>query len=275
MLILGTGGQQVLTLRTAQPVVLIVLLPIFACVVLPASLLDEKSDTLGVGVNPHIQPAGSSNYDAAIGPIGPHCNKYFLGREVLEAARAHPGQDANAITCGDRRAFNTQAVGEDSISGEFLAGTMGCQYLSETEGPFDKPPVNPQAVYMVDALGMPRYTGGYPLDSLVVHSECPELEDVTHVLTNPSPPPGSTAQPLLHVLNPDAQYDPTDASICIEKPSDVGKCPYVDSDLCALPNQGAQHGNGITFSGLPDFAPGYYCGRVELMRATPSQAPPA
>jgi hypothetical protein len=168
-----------------------------------------------------------------------------------------------------------RAVGEGSIGGEFLAVTMGCQYVSETEGPFDKARVNPQAADMVHPSGVPRHIGGYPLDSLVVHRECPELKDMTYVLTDPSPPPGSTAQPLLHVLNPDAQYDPADASVSIERPGDVGKCLYVDSDLCALLDHEAQHGNGITSSGLPDYAPGYYCGRVELMRAARSQVPPA
>ncbi len=258
--------------RMALPIVKIVLLPLFACVVLPASLLYEKCDIDGVGVNPHIQPAGYSSYDAAVRSIGPHCNKYLPGREVLDATRVCTGQGAGAISCGSQPAWNMRAVGEDSIRGEFLAVTMGCQYLSETEGPFDNARVNPQAADMVHPSGVPRYIGGYPLDSLVGHRECPELKDMIYVLTNPSPPPGSTAQPFLHVLNPDAQYDPADVSVWIQRPGGVGTCLYVDSDLCALLDHEAQHGNRITSSGLPEYAPGYYCGRVELMRTAPPQA---
>jgi hypothetical protein len=228
----------------------------------------DKFDILGVGVNPHIQPIQYSDYDAVVWAAGPHCERHLFDKEAQEAIRDYLEQGGKVVLCGDRIAMNMSelGVGQDSLGGEFLAGIMGCEYLSEAEVPFDKPYLYLEAADTVYVFGVPQRIRGYPLDSLVVYRECPEQKDMSYVLTNLSPPAGYTAQPLLHVLNPDAQYDPADAAIYVEKPSDAGQCVFVDFDLCALVNYGAQYCSGITSTGLPNFAPGYYCGRVELMR---------
>jgi hypothetical protein len=240
-----------------------------------AGRCNDKFDIHGVGVNPHIQPIQYGAYDAVVWPTGPDRDSYLCDKEAQEAIRDCLGQGGRVVSCGGRIAWRMTPDGmvADSIGGEFLAGILGCQYQAEMEVPFDRPYLRLEAADMVYVFGVPLGVKGGLLDSLIVYRGCPELEDRNYVLTNPSPPSVYTVQPLLHVLNPDAQYDPTDAAVYVERPSDAGPCVFVDFDLCAIVNQKAQYCSGITLSGLPDYAPGYYCGRVELMRLIPEDPP--
>lgn len=231
----------------------------------------DKFDIRGVGVNPHVQPIQYGDYDPVVWTTEPDCDSYLFDEEAQEVIRDYLGRGRKAVSCGNRIAWKMtpDGIGADSIGGEFLAGILGCQYQAEMEVPFDKPYLYLEAADTIYVFGVPLGVKGGLLDSLVVYRECPELEDRSYVLTKPSPPSVYTVQPLLHVLNPDAQYDPADAAVYVERPSDAGQCLFADFDLCAIVSQKAQYCSRITLSGLPDCAPGYYCGRVELMRLIP------
>jgi hypothetical protein len=68
------------------------------------------------------------------------------------------------------------------------------------------------------------------------------------------------------VLNPDPAYDPADGAIYVEKPAGGGQCVFVNYDICAIVNHFRAQCDGSVPAGLPGFLPGYYHGRVELMR---------
>ena len=106
-----------------------------------------------------------------------------------------------------------------------------------------------------------------PMDSMLVYRECPYLKDMSYVLTNTSPPSGYTAQQLLEVLNPGATYPTSDGAIYVEYHS-AGQCVFVNFDLCAAVNShGARTARVSPRTGRLTSLPGYYYGRVDLMKA--------
>jgi hypothetical protein len=144
---------------------------------------------------------------------------------------------------------------------------MGCTYQDEMEGAFDKPYLYLKAANVVTVFGTPRVINPTFLDTVLVYRECPYLKDMSYVLTNAGPPAGYTAQPLLYVLNPHPDYDPADGAIYVEKPAEGGQCVFVNYDYCAIVNHFRTECDGVTVpAGLPTYLPGYYYGRVELMR---------
>lgn len=224
----------------------------------------DRYDINGAGSNIHIHPL-MFDYDAVVWFTGPHLSEYLFDEEAQEAIRAYLGGGGKVVLCGDRLAYNMSEVGGDALGGEFLAGILGCTYLGEMEGQFTKPYVYLQTVVSVTLFGTPVPINPADLDSLVVYRECPELKDMSYVVTNTSPPPGYTVQPLLYVLNPDPIYDPADGAIYVEYQG-VGQCCFVNFDLSGFVTHSGTACSGSVPPGLQEFAPGHYQGRADLMR---------
>ncbi len=225
----------------------------------------DKFDISGAGSNIHIHPVEYGFYDAVVWFTGPYFSNYLFDAEAQRALKQYLIDGGKVVLCGDRIAYNMSVVGEDSLGGEFLSGIMGCTYQEEMESAFTKPYIYLQAAPSVSIFGTPKTINPTFLDSLVVYRECPYLKDMSYVVTNTAPPTGYSAQPLLYVLNPDPQYDPADGAIYVER-DEGGQCVFVNYDLCAFVNHVRTECDGSAPSGLPAFNPGYYYGRVELMK---------
>jgi hypothetical protein len=233
----------------------------------------DKYDVSGAGSNVHIHPiefgqqypppAGGLMYDAVVWFTGPYFSNYLFDKEAQIALRSYMNSGGKIVLAGDRIAYNMAVVGEDSIGGEFLNGIMGCQYIEEMEGAFTKPYTYLEAAPSVQVFGG---TVPIPMDSLLVYRECPYLKDMSYVVASSQPDTGYVAQSLLYVLNPSATADPADGAIYVEKPAEGGQCVFIDFDLCAMATHQATECDGSHDPGTPAYAPGYYYGRVDLMR---------
>jgi hypothetical protein len=171
--------------------------------------------------------------------------------------------------CGDRIAFDMTPMpeggnGDDSLGGDFLGGIMGTDYLKEMETAF-----NPGGLPFAYAQSAPAVivfgdSVAVDLDPVLIYRECPYLKDMSYIQTNPSPPVGYSAQPLLHMTNPIGVAH-ADEAIYTEY-QDAGQCVFVNFDLSAVVNHVETYCDGNAVSPAPDFAAGTYAGRVELMR---------
>jgi hypothetical protein len=235
----------------------------------------DKYDISGAGSNVHIHPiefvtkGDSINppekiYDAVVWFTGPYFSNYLFDKQAQIAIQSYMQQGGKVVLCGDRIANNMAVVGEDSLGGEFLNGIMGCEYIEEMEGAFDKPYIYLEAADSVHTTG--AGTIPIPMDSLLLFRECPFLKDMSYVKASAAPDTGYTAESMLYVLNPAVTADPSDGAIYVEKPLEGGQCVFVDFCLSAMATHTATECDGSTPEGVPTFQPGYYYGRVELMR---------
>jgi hypothetical protein len=227
----------------------------------------DKYDISGAGSNVHQHPLQYTDYDAVIWFTGPYFSNYLFDKEAQIALRDYLAGGGKVILCGDRIAYNMYEVGEDSLGGEFLSGIMGATYQAEMESPFSYPYVYLDAVPSVNVLGSPVTL---TLDTLLLYRECPELKDMTYVVTNTSPPAGYTAQSVMYLLNPDPAYDPADGIIYVEYLG-TGQCVYINFDLSACVNHTRTSCPAIPPGGSPRFphatlGNGTSEGRVEVMK---------
>jgi hypothetical protein len=183
--------------------------------------------------------------------------------EAQEAIRTYLAGGGKFLFCGDQLAYSMDPTGsnEDSLGGEFLGGILGCTYQEEMEGPFVKPYVELEAPATVNVFGTPTAVN---LDSLLVYRECPTLRDMSYVVTNSSPPPGYTAQPLLYVNNPAATADPADGAIYVEY-QNVGQLVFVNYDLSGFVTHRRTECDGTGGGLFPVYPAGAYFGRVDLV----------
>jgi hypothetical protein len=145
-------------------------------------------------------------------------------------------------------------------------GADYCFYSAEMEGAFDKPYLYLKAAGTVMVGGAPVSINPTFLDTILVYRECPYLKDMSYIVTNASPPSGYTAQPLLYLLNPAPAQDPADGATYVEYLG-VGQSVFINYDLCAVVNHWRTECDGVTVpAGVPTFLPGYYYGRVALLR---------
>lgn len=100
---------------------------------------------------------------------------------------------------------------------------------------------------------------------MVIYRECPYLKDMSYIKANPSPPTGYTAQALLNMLNP-IGVTTADEAVYSEYQG-AGQCVFVNFDLSAVINHKRTYCTGVTPAPEPDYNPGNYYGRVELMKA--------
>jgi len=231
----------------------------------------DKYDIGGAGTNEEIHPIWFSDYDAVVWFTGPYFSNYLFWKEAQLALRAYMADGGKVVLCGDRIAFDMAPTskggnGDDSLGGEFLAGVMGADYLKEMETAFGTPPAGLPFVYaqappMINVFDSPV---AIDLDSVLIYRECPYLKDMSYIQTNPSPPAGYTAQPLLHLTNP-IGVPHADEAIYTEYQG-VGQCVFVNFDLSAVVNQVETYCEGNAVSPAPDFVAGTYAGRVELVR---------
>ncbi len=234
----------------------------------------DKYDVSGAGSNVHIHPIEFTQdypvggpfelmYDAVVWLTGPDHSSRLFDKEAQDAIREYMNSGGKIVLVGDRIAYNMAVVGEDSLGGEFLNGIMGCEYIEEMEAAFDKPYTYLEAAPSVSVFG-----GPVPIlmDTLLVYRECPYLKDMSYVVASSTPDTGYTAQSLLYVLNPAGTADPADGAIYVEKPVQGGQCVYINHDLCAFATHQTTECDGAPGPGVQSYNPGYYYGRVELMR---------
>jgi hypothetical protein len=230
----------------------------------------DKWDISGAGTNAEIHPIWFNDYDAVVWFTGPYFSNYLFWKEAQVALRAYLADSGKVVLCGDRIAFDMAPTGlggngDDSLGGEFLGGILGTTYQKEMETAFNPgglPFVYAKAAPTVSVFGTPV---SVPLDTIVVYRECPYLKEMSYVQVNTSPPAGYTAQPLLHLTNP-IGVTHADEAIYTEYQG-AGQCVFVDFDLSAVINQKRTVCTGVTPAPAPDFNPGNYYGRVELMKA--------
>ena len=227
----------------------------------------DKYDIQGAGTNAEIHPIWFSDYDAVVWFTGPYFSNYLFWKEAQEAIRSYMADSGKVVICGDRIAFDMAPTGEsgngdDSLGGEFLAGVLGTDYLKEMEGAFAKPFLYADAAATISVFGT---STAIPMDTLVIYRECPYLKDMSYIQTNTVPPTGYTAQPLLHLLNPTGTVTHADEAVYVEYLG-AGQAVFVNFDLCATVNHTRALCTGVTPDPAPDFLPGNYYGRVELMK---------
>jgi hypothetical protein len=232
-----------------------------------AGYVFDKFDILGVGSNVHIHCPSLSAYDGVIWFTGPGNDRYLFDKCAQESIRYYLRHGGKMVLCGDRIAYSMDRRGGDSLGGEFVNGIMGCDYEDEMESPFDMPYVYLEAtdtVYVFDRA-IPL-----SLDSLLLYRECPQLKDMSYVVTEAAPDTGYKAQPLLYVTNYNPWLAPNgaDGAIYVERLFGEGQCVFIDFDLSAMITHSASQCDGAHPSGDPGLAyePGYYYGRCDLMR---------
>jgi hypothetical protein len=220
----------------------------------------DKYDISGAGSWTHIHPIWFDDYDCVVWFTGPYYTLYLFDAEAQRAIRDYLGAGGKVVLCGDRIAYDMAVVGEDSLGGDFLAGIMGCEYIDEMEGPFDKPYLYAAGVDSIQVFGSPVEVD---LDTLLVYRECPYLKDMTYMAVIDSAPPGYTAQRLVYLTN--ASVGDADEVIYTEYQG-VGQCAFVNFDLGASGRHERGYCSGETPGNAPDFPAGDYEGRVDLMR---------
>jgi hypothetical protein len=226
-------------------------------------------DISGAGSNIHLHPLQYTIYDAVVWFTGPYFSNYLFDKEAQIALRAYLNAGGKVVLCGDRIAYNMadpaeDGVGEDSLGGEFLNGIMGCDYLEEMPGGFSEPYIYLQSTDSIYVFGSKI---DIELDSMLVYRQCPYLKDMSYMRTSASPDSGYTAQYLAEVLYPKGGHAIVDGAIYVEKPLDGGQCVFVNYDLSGWVTHQASLCDPVTVpEGLPAHQPGYYYGRVDLMR---------
>ncbi len=217
-------------------------------------------DIGGAGSNVHIHPIWFDDYDCVVWFTGPYFANYLIDKPAQRALRDYLGAGGKVVLCGDRIAYDMAVVEEDSLAGEFLEGIMGCDYLSEMEGGFSRPYLYAIGMDTVQVFGVPK---AVDLDTLLIYRECPYLKDMSYVAAIDSPPAGYTAQRLMYLTGiPSGEPD----EVIYTEYQGVGQCVFVNFDLCASANHERGYCSGPSTGTVPDFAPGVYDGRVDLMR---------
>ena len=217
-------------------------------------------DISGAGSNVHIQPIWFDDYDCVVWFTGPYFANYLIEKSAQEALRDYLGTGGKVVLCGDRIAYNMAVVGEDSLGGEFLEGIIGCDYLSEMEAGSSRPYLYAVGAETLQVFGVPKPVD---LDTLLIYRECPYLKEMSYVAVIDSPPVGYAAQQLMHLA--DIPAGDRDEVIYTEYQG-AGQCVFVNFDLCASASHERGYCDGVSADPAPDFTPGVYDGRVDLMR---------
>ena len=239
----------------------VVLETIYAQTLTDAGYCFDRFDISGAGTGEHIQPIWLDDYDAVVWFTGPDFSDWLFDPEAQYAIRDYLAAGGKVVLCGDRIAYSMAVAGWDSLNGEFLGGIMGATYQEEKESGETKPYLYMEAA---DSLTVFGSRIGVDLSQVLVYSGCPDLKDMSYVVTNASPPVGYTAQMLLDVTNPGVTYPNSDGAIYVEY-QNQGQCVFVDFDLCAMVNHTVGYCDGNAALPAPDFVAGTYDGRVELV----------
>lgn len=106
-----------------------------------------------------------------------------------------------------------------------------------------------------------------PIDSMIVFIGCPESRDMSCVATTEAPWPGYAAQKLFGAWG---WFDPpcsgNDAGAIYTEYMETGQCVFLNFDLSASLTEMSRYCDGNPPDPAPDFIPGYYHGRVALLR---------
>ncbi len=226
----------------------------------------DKYDISGGGSNVHVHYLCTWNpdYDAVVWFTGPYYSNYLFDAEAQQAMRDYLGLGGKVVLAGDRIAYcmappELGGCGEDSLGDGFLSGIMGARYIEEMVSPFMKPYIYCAGAESLTIFGTPTAIG---FDTLLVYRECPYLKDMSWIKTEPSPPMGYFAQPLLSVLNPDV---PVADMVTYSEYLNVGQSVFVNFDLSGSLNHIRTYCTGGA-AGVPPYDASAYEGRVDLMR---------
>jgi len=216
----------------------------------------------GGGSSAHIHPIQYTDYDCILWFTGPYFSNYTVDEEAQHAIRDYMAGGGKVVFCGDQLAYSMDPSGsnEDSLGGEFLAGTLGTDYLQEVESPFDKPYLYAEAVETVSVFGTPTVID---LDSMAVYRQCPALRDMSYIQVMDPPLAGYTAQRLMYLTN--ASIGSADEVIYVEYLG-TGQCVFINFDLGGSVTHECNYCSGMAAAPMPGFVSGLYDGRVELMR---------
>jgi hypothetical protein len=216
----------------------------------------------GGGSSAHIHPLQYYDYDCVFWFTGPYFSNYTVDEEAQLAIRDYMAGGGKVIFCGDQLAYGMDPSGsnEDSLGGEFLGGILGCDYIQEMEGPFDKLYLYAAAVETLSVFGTPTVIH---LDSLAIYRGCPTLRDMSYVQAIGPPLAGYTAQSLMYLTN--ASVGSADEAIYTEYLG-TGQCVYVNFDLSGSVTHERSYCDGYAAPPMSGFVPGFYDGRVDLVR---------
>jgi hypothetical protein len=250
----------------ATPANRVPLRDIYAQTLVDAGYCFDIYDISGAAASEHVHYlcTWNTDYDAVVWATGPYYTEYLFDKEAQVEMRNYLAGGGNVVLCGDRIAYFAAPEaegggGSDSLGGEFLAGILGCDYLSEIDSPFAKPYIYCEGEAAVDVFYVPTPLN---LDTLLIYRECPYLKDMSWVKDELLPPAGYEVQPLLSVMNPGVPE--ADMAIYSEYQG-MGQCVFVNFDLSASVNHQYRYCDGAAPSGYESFDAGYYEGRVDLM----------
>jgi hypothetical protein len=107
-------------------------------------------------------------------------------------------------------------------------------------------------------------------DTLALYRECPELKDMSFVVTNPSPVYADNAQSVMYVSNVTGVVTEADQVIYTEH-NGQGQCVFVNFDLSGCVNHEQTYCPGVAAAKGLGFPPGglnagNFAGRVKLMQ---------
>jgi hypothetical protein len=236
---------------------------IYEQVLTDAGYCYDMYDINGAGGYVHIDPIWLDGYDAVVWFTGPYFDDNLLHYKALQALQSYLGAGGRVVLCGDRLVnfLALDTCPPESLCGEsFLWDVMCTQYLEEMPSPFDYPYVYAVAEDTVDVFGAPVEIG---LDTLLIYRECLYLKDMSFVLSSTGY--ACTAQPLMRIDNLPVGVAEAHAVVYSEF-DQVGQCVLVDFDLSGAVNHERTYCTGDAQYPAPDFDPGVYDGRVELMR---------
>jgi hypothetical protein len=228
----------------------------------------EVYDISGAWSNVQIQPIWFEDYDAVVWFMGPYLSYYLFRQPARQAIWDYLNDGGKVVLCSDRLAYSMyDEICVDSICGDtYLRHILGVEYLEEMLSPLDHPYIYTVAEGTVDVFGSPV---ALDLDTLLLYRGCPEMKDMSYVLTSTYTSYADTAQPIMYYANPPGVVAEADQVIYTEH-NGQGQCVFVNFDLSACVNHEQAYcvGSGTKGLGFPPggFNAGNFAGRVNLMQ---------
>ncbi|MGD9401758.1 MAG: FlgD immunoglobulin-like domain containing protein [bacterium] len=238
---------------------------IYERVLVDAGYCFDTYDIHGAGTGFAIQCPDFSAYDCVVWFTGPEAEENLFSTRGVIAINIYFDGGGKVVMAGDRISYYLSQYGCMPYPCDpevyLLINTLGCDYLEEMAAADVKPFIYLEGADTLQVFGMPT-----PIDlgSLLVYRACPDVfRGMSWVKAKSSSYPGYTAQPLLEVLNPDVSV--AHGAIYAESPAG-GQAVFINSGLSSFISHETQYCDGLTPDPVPDFDPGVYEGRVDLVR---------
>ena len=248
----------------------------------------ERFDILGAGTTTQIQPRHFDAYDAVIWFTGPDLSQDLISEQTWQYMHLYLMDGGKVILSGDRLALYVEG---NSFFERFVPGKPGWPiwpYGKGTPNPFgfeydDEMPSGFEEPYIyatcISSIRIGRRLVSFDLGDVLIYRGCPFLRDMSRIQVQfssrgwPSMPQfplsRKNPQPLITIGpdpgNPKLPY--YIMAIYNERGLKGGQVVFMNCDLSALVNQTTQTCGGNPPDPAPDYTPGSYAGRVEIMRA--------